>query len=318
MRATVFAAALLLSAAAAAQTNYPTKPIRLIVAQTAGGNSDMVARAYAQRMSERFNQQVVVDNRGGASGIVATELVATAQPDGYTLLLAPTAHAINPSLFTKLPYDTLRDVKAISLLGIGYNILVVGQNHAARTVRDLINAAKAQPGKLTYGSSGTAGASHLTGELFRVMAGINVLHVPYKGAPASLTALVGGEIDFSFSSMASTLPLVRSGRLRALGVSSPERYPALPDIPTVAEAGVPGYEASSWQGLFGPAKIAPTIVDRLHRAVAEIAKTADIQKRLSAEGLVPQGSSPKEFEAFIVAEIQKWAKVTKAAGLSAK
>jgi tripartite-type tricarboxylate transporter receptor subunit TctC len=304
--------------AQAAQPNYPTKPIRLIVAQTAGGNSDMVARAYAQRLGERFGQQVVVDNRGGSSGIVATELVANAQPDGYTLLLAPTAHAINPSLHAKLPYDTLRDVKAISLLGIGYNILVVSQNHAARSVRDLIAAAKAQPGKLTYGSSGTAGATHLTCELFRIMAGINVLHVPYKGAPASLTALVGGEIDFSFSSMASTLPLVRGGRLRALGVSSPERWPTLPEVPTVAEAGVPGYESSSWQGFFGPARLAPDLVNLLHREVAAIAKSADIQKRLAAEGLLAQGTGPKEFEAFIVAEIQKWTKVAKAAGLSAR
>jgi len=322
MRCKTFGAAVITilagAAAQAAQPNYPTKPIRLIVAQTAGGNSDMVARAYAQRLGERFGQQIVVDNRGGASGIVATELVVNAQPDGYTLLLSPTAHAINPSLHAKLPYDTLRDVKPISLLGIGYNILVVSQNHAARSVRDLIAAAKAQPGKLTYGSSGTAGATHLTCELFRIMAGINVLHVPYKGAPASLTALVGGEIDFSFSSMSSTLPLVRGGRLRALGVSSPERWPTLPEIPTVAEAGVPGYESSSWQGFFGPARLAPDLVNLLHREVAAIAKSADIQKRLAAEGLLPQGTTPKEFEAFIVAEIAKWAKVTKAAGLNAK
>ncbi len=303
---------------AANAADYPTKPIRLLVAQTAGGNSDMVARAYAQRLGERFGQQIVVDNRGGGSGIVATELVVNAQPDGYTLLLSPTAHAINPSLHAKLPYDTQRDVKPISLLGIGYNILVVSQNHAARTVRDLISAAKARPGKVTYASSGTAGASHLTGELFRVMAGIDILHVAYKGAPASLTALVGGEIDFSFSSMASTLPLVRSGRLRALGVSSPVRWPSLPEIPTVSEAGVPGYESSSWQGLFGPAKIPLVLVNQLHRAVAEIAKLPDMHKRLSNEGLLPQGTSPQEFEKFIAVEIAKWAKVTKAAGITAR
>ena len=278
----------------------------------------MVARAYAQRLGERFGQQIVVDNRGGASGIVATELVVNAQPDGYTLLLAPTAHAINPSVHAKLPYDTMRDLKAISLLGIGYNILVVSQNHAARSVRDLLATARAQPGKLTYASSGTAGASHLTGELLRLMANINIVHVPYKGAPASLTALVGGEIDFSFSSMSSTLPLVRSGRLRALGVSSPERYPALPEIPTVAEAGVPGYEASSWQGFFGPAKLPLPMVNLLHRELATIAKTADIHKRLSAEGLLPQGTSPAEFEKFIASEIAKWTKVTRAAGIAAR
>ena len=159
------AAGMMLGTHAHAQTVYPTRPVRLLVAQTAGGNSDMVARAYAQRLSDRFGQQIVVDNRGGASGIVATELVVNAAPDGYTLLLAPTAHSINPSVFAKLPYDTLRDLKAISLLGVGYNIMVVSQNHAARSVRDVVNMAKAQPGKLTYGSSGTAGASHLTGVL---------------------------------------------------------------------------------------------------------------------------------------------------------
>ncbi len=301
-----------------AQTAYPSKAVRLIVAQTAGGNSDMVARAYALRLGERLRQQVVVDNRGGASGIIATEIAVNAQPDGYTLLLAPTAHSINPSVYAKLPYDTLRDVKAISLLGIGYNVLVVNPNHTARSVPDLINAAKAQPGKLTYGSSGTAGASHLTGELLRVMAGINVLHIPYKGAPASLTALLGGEIDFSFSSMASTLPLVRSSRLRALGVSSPERWPSLPAVPTVAESGVPGYESSSWQGLFGPPKMPRPIVDQLYREIVAIAKSADMQKRLSVEGLLPQGTSPQAFEKFIAAEITKWAKVVKAAGIAAR
>lgn len=308
----------LLATAHAAQPVYPIKPIRLIVAQSAGGNSDMVARAYGIRLGERFGQQIVVDNRAGGSGIIATELVVNAQPDGYTLLLAPTAHAINPSLHAKLPYDTLRDVKAISLLGVGYNVLVVNQNHAARSVRDLLAAAKAQPGKLTYASSGTAGATHLTSELLKVMAGINVLHVPYKGAPASLTALMGGEIDFSFSSLSSTLPLVRAGRLRALGVSSPQRWPSLPEVPTVAEAGVPGYESSSWQGLFGPARISPATVSLLHREIADIAKSADMQKRLSAEGLLARGTSPKEFESFIVAEIDKWTKVTKAAGINVK
>ncbi len=298
--------------------DYPTRPIRLIVAQTAGGNSDMVARAYGQRLGEKLGQQIVVDNRGGGSGIIATEIVVNAQPNGYTLLLSPTAHAINPSLIAKLPYDTQRDEKAISLLGIGYNILVVTQNHAARTVRDLINSAKARPGKVTYASSGTAGASHLTGELFRVMAGIDILHVAYKGAPASLTALVSGEIDFSFSSMSSTLPLVRGGRLRALGVSSPERWPSLPEIPTVSEASVPGYESSSWQGLFGPAKLPVNLVTRLHRELADIAKTADMQKRLSNEGLLPQGTTPQEFEKFIAVEIAKWAKVVKAAGITAR
>ena len=300
-----------------AEPAYPNKAIRLIVAQTIGGNADMVGRAYATKLTERFGQQVVVDNRGGGSGIIATDIVAHAANDGYTLLLAPTAHAINVSLYAKLPYDTQRDVKAISLLGVGYNVLVVSQNHSTHSPQALIALAKARPGKLTFASSGSAGASHLTGELFRLMAGIDVLHIAYKGAPASLTALVGGEVDFSFSSMASTLPLVRSLRLRALGVSSPERWPTLPDIPTVAESGVPGFESSSWQGFFGPRTLSPDKVRLLNQEIALIAQSKELYQRLLPEGLLPKSLPVERFEKFIVDEIKKWSKVTHAAGLAA-
>ena len=301
---------------AAAQTAYPVKPIRLIVAQSAGGNADFVARYYAQRMTEQFGQQIVIDNRAGGSGVVGTELVAHAPPDGYTLLLAPTSHAINPNFVAKLPYDARRDFTSISLLGAGYNLLVVSQANAARSVRDVITAARAQPGQLRYASSGVASATQLTTELFRLMAGIEMLHVPYKGAPAALTAVVGGECDLSFGSMASALPLVRGGRLRALAITSRERSPALPEIPTVAEAGVPGYESSSWQALLGPAKMPPAIVDRLYRAIAQSAKNPELVKRFNAEGMVPLGSTPRELDEHIARELEKWAKVTRAAGLS--
>jgi tripartite-type tricarboxylate transporter receptor subunit TctC len=310
----------LLSAPAptAAQTTYPVKPIRLIVAQSAGGNADFVARYYALGLTERLGQQIVIDNRPGGSGVVGTELVARAPADGYTLLLAPTSHAINPNFIAKLPYDARRDFTSISLLGAGYNLLVVSQANAARSVRDIIAAGRAQPGQLRYASSGVASATQLTTELFLMMAGLKMLHVPYKGAPAALTAVIGGECDLSFGSMASALPLVRGGRLRALAITSRDRSSALPDIPTVAEAGVPGYESSSWQALLGPARMPPAIVDRLYRDIAQSAKNPEMVKRFNAEGMVALGTTPRELDEHMARELEKWAKVTKAAGLSAQ
>ncbi|MEO7726762.1 MAG: tripartite tricarboxylate transporter substrate binding protein [Burkholderiales bacterium] len=317
------AAALLLtlataSSAHAAQSAYPSKPIRLVVAQSAGGSADFVARTYAQHMSAQIGQQIVIDNRPGATGIVGTELVVNAPPDGYTLLLAPTSHAINPNLVAKLPYDTRRDLAAISLLGAGYNLLVVNQNNPARALRDVIAAARAQPGRLHYASSGVASATHLTTELFKLMTGTDIVHVPYKGATAGLTAVIGGESDMTFGSMPGTLPLVRAGRLRALAISSRDRSPALPDLPTVAEAGVPGFESSSWQALLGPARMPAAIVDRLYREVAQSAKNPDMVKRFDTEGMTLLATTPRELDAHIGRELEKWAKVTKAAGLSVR
>jgi tripartite-type tricarboxylate transporter receptor subunit TctC len=300
----------------AAGTAYPLRPIRLVVAQSAGGNADFVARYFAQRLTEQLGQQIVIDNRAGGSGIVGTEIVARSLPDGYTLLLAPTSHAINPNFVAKLPYDTRRDFTSISLLGAGYNLLVVSQGNAARSVRDVIAAARAQPGQLRYASSGVASATQLTTELFRLMAGIEMLHVPYKGAPTALTAVIGGECDLSFGSMASALPLVRGNRLRALAITSRERSPALPEIPTVAESGVPGYESSSWQALLGPARLPAEIVNRLARDLAQSAKNPEMIKRFNAEGMVPIASTPQELDAHIARELDKWVKVTKAAGLN--
>jgi tripartite-type tricarboxylate transporter receptor subunit TctC len=319
LRAVVLlAAAMAVADAGAAEPSYPARPLRLVVAQSAGGSADFVARSYAQRLIEQLGQQIVIDNRPGGAGVVGTELVARAQPDGYTLLLAPTSHAINPNFVARLPYDTRRDFTSISLLGAGYNILVVAPGNPARSVRDIIAAARAQPGQLKYSSSGVASATQLTGELFRVMAGFEMLHVPYKGSPPSLVALIGGEVDFTFGSMASTLPLVRGNRVRALAVTSRERWPTLPDVPTVAESGVPGYESSSWQALLGPAKLPPAIVDALYRELAAYAKDPDTQKRFIAEGMRPFGSTPAELDAHIASELDKWARVTKAAGLSVR
>ncbi len=300
----------------AAQAPYPAKPIRLVVAQSAGGSADFVARTYAQRISEQMGQQVVIDNRPGAAGIVGTELVVHAPPDGYTLLLAPTSHATNPNFVAKLPYDTRRDLASISLLGAGYNLLAVGQNNPARSVRDVIAAARAQPGRLHYASSGVASATQLTTELFKLMTGTDMQHVPYKGATAALTAVVGGECDLTFGSMPGTVPLVRAGKLRALAISSRDRSPQLPEIPTVAEAGVAGFESSSWQALLGPAKMPDMIVNRLYREIAQAAKNPELAKRFDTEGMTMIASTPRELDAHIARELEKWAKVMKAAGLS--
>lgn len=292
---------------------YPTKPIRLIAAQPAGGNTDVVARLYSQQLSERLGRQVVVDNRGGAGGIIATELVARAEPDGYTLLAVGSSIGANPGLVAKLPYDTRRDFTPLSLLAAGPNIVVVGAAYPARTVKDIIAAARAHPGKLNYASAGVATATHLAGELFKYVAGIDIQHVAYKGAPPSLVAVSSGESDLSFAGMSGSLPLLRAGKLRAIAVTTIKRWPNLPDILTVAESGLPGYEVANWYGVLGPAKMPANILSRLHREIAQIAKTEYVRERLVAEGLEPLGTTPKEFDEHLVREIAKWTKLAKAA-----
>jgi tripartite-type tricarboxylate transporter receptor subunit TctC len=299
------------------QAVYPLKPIRLIVAQASGGNSDFVARLYAQRLGERFGQQMVVDNRPGAGGVIGTELAVNAPPDGYTLLLAPTSHSTNPTLIARLPYDTRRDLRSVSLLALGPNLLVVNSTLPARSVKELIALARAQPGKLNFASSGIASAPHLAGEYFKHLAGINIQHVAYKGASAAMVAISTGESDMSFASMPSALPLVRAGKLRMLAVTGAARWPALTEVPTVAESGLPGFETSNWQGLFAPAKISTDIVNRLQREIAAVAKMPEVRERMMADGLEPLGTTPKELDEHIAREIAKWAKVAKSAGLMA-
>ena len=278
-----------------------------------------MARIIGQKLSDALGRQVVIDNRGGAGGNIGAEIAAHAAADGYTLFLGGVgSHGTNPGLQARLPYDPIKDFTPVTQIASASLVVTANLALPAKSIAELIKLAQARPGQINYASAGTGTIAHLSVELFNAMAGVRLQHVPYKGTGSALSDLYSGQVQLLFNSALSMAPLIRGNRVRGLAVTSATRIQPLPDLPTVAEAGVPGYEASSWQGLFGPAKIAPTIVDRLHRAVAEIAKTADIQKRLSAEGLVPQGSSPKEFEAFIVAEIQKWAKVTKAAGLSAK
>ena len=322
MRAVIALACFALAAPAAGQTPsagsgqaYPTKPIRLVVAQSAGGNADFVARAYGQRLSERLNQQIVIDNRPGGAGIIGAETVARAIPDGYTLLLAPTGFSINVGLYPKLPYDPHRDFAAVSLLGMSYGVMVVGPQSPVKSVRDLVDLAKAKPGQLTFASSGQAAATHLAGELFNSLAGVKMVHVPYKGAPPALVDLAAGRVDVMFASPPSAMPLVRSGRLRALATTGAKRASYLPDAPTIAEAGVPGYTNTIWQALLAPAKTPQPIVAQLSRELGAIAKEQQLRERLAADGTEAIGSTPQEATRHIASEIATYSKLVKAIGL---
>jgi tripartite-type tricarboxylate transporter receptor subunit TctC len=294
---------------------YPVRPIRLVVAQSVAGNADFVSRNYAQRLGERFGKQIVIDNRPGAGGVIATEIVARALPDGYTLLVAPTQHAINPSLYSKLPYDPQRDFAPISLLGISGAVIVVYPQLPVRNVAELIALAKSRPGKLSYASSGVAAATHLAGELFKAMAGIDVVHVAYKGAPPALVDLAGGQVQMMFASPPSAMPVVRSGRVRAIATTGPKRAAYLPDIPTAIESGLPGYQTTSWQALFAPARTPKAIIERVQREVADIARQPEMRERLAIDGSEPIGSTQQELAEHVAAETARYGKLIKAIGL---
>ncbi|HET8547935.1 MAG TPA: tripartite tricarboxylate transporter substrate binding protein, partial [Bryobacteraceae bacterium] len=308
----------LVCASGAAAQSYPARPIRLVVAQSAGGNADFIARAYAQRLAERFGQQIVVDNRPGGAGIIGSEIVARAVPDGYTLLLAPTGFSINPALYAKLPFDPQRDFTAVSLLAISYAVVVVNPQSAVRTIADLIALAKAKPGQLHFASSGVAAATHLAGELFNAMAGVNIVHVAYKGAPPALVDLMAGRVAVMFASPPSALPLVRGGRLRAIATTGSKRAFYLPELPTVAESGVPGYENTIWQALLAPARTPAGVVTRLHGEIAGITQLAEMRERLAAEGSEALGSTPQEAARHLASEMRTYAKLIKAIGLKAE
>lgn len=307
-------AILAFSCAVAAQA-YPTKPIRLVVAQSTGGNADFVARMYAQRLAERVGQPIVVDNRPGGAGIIGTETVARALPDGYTLLLAPTGFAINPALYAKLPFDPRRDFAPVSLLGVSYAVVVVNPQSPVRNIPDLITLAKSRPGKLHFASSGIAAATHLAGELFNYMAGVNIVHIAYKGAPPALTDLTGGRVDVMFASPPSAMPLVRGGRLRAIATTGSKRAAYLPELPTVAESGVPGYENTIWQALLAPARTPAPVIERLQKDIADIARQPDVRERLATDGSEALGSTPQALARHLADELARYAKLIKAIGL---
>ncbi len=315
LRAMVVLAALPL-AAVQAHAAYPDKPIRLVVPYTPGGVTDLLARAVAKALSERVQQSVIVDNRAGAGGNIGAEVVAKSPADGYTLLMGSAAtQAINASLYKRLPYDHIKDFAPITLVAEVPNILVVNPLIPARNVSELIAYGKANPDKLSFGSSGTGGTIHLSGELFKSMAGVKMLHVPYKGSAPAVSDLLAGQINLMFDS--SVAPYVKSGKLRALAVTSAKRSPVLPDVPTMAEAGLPGYEATAWFGILAPAGTPPSIVDKLNKNLVAILRDAEVRKWMQSQGADAIGDTPSEFAAYIKTETAKWACVVKEAGVSA-
>jgi tripartite-type tricarboxylate transporter receptor subunit TctC len=313
---TIGAALLLLAGAMAANDvsaqAYPSRPIRWIVPFNAGGPGDGVLRIIAPKLSEAFGQQVVVDNRGGANGIVGTEIVQHAKPDGYTLLLVSAAFSINATLQPKLPYDSINDFAPVSTICFGPGLLVVHPSLPVKTLTELIALAKAKPGALTYASSGTGAPSHLAVELIKTMAGIDMVHVPYRSMAPGITELLGGHVQLAIPTMSVVVPHVKAGKLRALGVTSALRSPALPDVPTIAEAGLPGFEASNWYAVLAPAGTPAEIVAKINTELNRILKTADVRDRLAFLGLDARGMAPDEFGTFMKTEIAKWATVIKA------
>lgn len=307
--------ALLFCGSAYPQPNYPTKPVRMIVAFTAGSETDYLARIVGQKLSEHWGQQVVVENRPGAGGVLASSMVAAAPADGYTLLTHSMAHAIAPAVHAKLPYDTLRDFAAVSQIAGVPNVLVVAPGQGMTSVKELIAIARQRPGQLTFGSAGIGSGMHINGEQFRLAAEIQAVHVAYKGGPEALTDLLGGRISYVFSPIGLALPLIKDKKLLALGVTPATRSPALPDVPTIAEAGVPGFEFDTWYGIFAPAATPRSIVSRVSSEVSRILNLPEVQERFATRGAVPKPSSPDEFASFVRSEMDKLARIIKAAGL---
>ena len=295
--------------------NYPTRSVRMIVPFAPGGSNDIMARLVGQRFSEMLGQQVVVDNRAGASGIIGTDIAAKAPPDGYTLLMMSLTFAVNPSLFRKLPYDTEKDLVPVTLVASAPLMLVVHPSVPAKSVQDFIAYARTNPAKLNFGSGGLGTTPHLAGEMLKMMTGAQMTHVPYKGGGPALADLMGGQIQLMLENIPSTLPLAKSGKVRALAVTALKRSSLVPDLPTLDEAGLKGYEIVGWNGLFVPTGTPRAIVTRLHAATVEALAQADVKERLATMGAEGIASSPEQFRSFVQTEIRKWAKVVKQAGL---
>ena len=294
---------------------YPSRPIRIVVPFPPGGTSDILARTIGQKLAEEWGQQVLTDNRPGAAGNIASENVARSKPDGYTLYINTVGtHAINPAIYAKLAFDPLKDFTAITNLVNLPSVLLVHPSIPAKTLKELIALARKRPGELLYSSPGSGAQPHLTAEMFKTMTGVNLVHVPYKGAAPQMIGLLSGEVALTFATAPSGVPYVKSGQLRALGVTSGNRIPALPDVPTIAQGGVPGYEAVGWNGLMAPAALPAPILDKIHDAVAKIVRMPDVRDRLIGLGAEPAISTPAEFAALIKSELVKWAKVVKDSG----
>ncbi|HEV8520588.1 MAG TPA: tripartite tricarboxylate transporter substrate binding protein [Burkholderiales bacterium] len=316
MLKTRFAAAIVIVAGSSANVfaqNYPERPVRFIIALAAGGSADIVGRLLAQKLGESFGQQFVVDNRPGAAGIIAAEIAAKAPRDGYTLLLVGSSFVVAPSLNRKLPYDPLKDLAAITMAATAPGLLVINPALPVRTVKELIELARAKPGQLNFGSPGNGTAPHFAGALFNMMAGIDMVHVPYKGAAMVMIDLIAGQIQMSFASMPSAIAHAKSGKLRGIAVTGAKRSAAMPELPTVAESGLPGFESGAWQGLFAPAGISNAIIGRLNREIARIVHLPEVVIQLAKDGAEPVGNTAQEFSQWLPGELAKWAKVAKAA-----
>lgn len=297
---------------------YPYKPVRVIVPYAAGGGTDTTARITAQKLTEKWGQTVVVDNRPGAAGIIGSDIVAKAAPDGYTLLLPAGAHAINPSLYQKLPYDVHKDFSAVAFLVTAPNILVVNPSVPAASVRELIDLAKSKPGQLSFGSGGVGQTPHLAAELFKSMAGVDMIHIPYKGGAPATADLIAGRISVMFGGMVVTLPHVKSGKLRALAITGARRSKAVPELSTIAESGLPGYEANEWFGVFAPAGTPKAVVESLNTAIRSVLKMPDTQERFSGLGAEVVDMNAQVFSVFVEKQIAKWAQVIKGANIRAE
>ncbi len=311
--------AIALPTAQAAQSpvpEYPNRPIRIVVPQSPGASTDLTARLIGQRLNEAFKQTVVVDNRPGAGTVSGTEIVARAAPDGHTLLVVASSLTINPSLYKKLPYDPVKDFTPVTQLSRFPNLVAAHPSVAVKSMQDAIALIKSKPGQLNYASAGTGTGTHMSMELLKQMTGIDIVHVPYKGGGPAVTAAIGGQTQFITGTTVGLLPHVRSGKLRAMAVTSAKRSPAAPEIPTIAESGVPGYDHEPWNGLFAAAKTPKPIVVKLNAEVARILQTPEVRKIFSNEGATAVGNTPEEFAAIVKAEFEKWAKVIKAAGIT--
>ena len=297
--------------------SYPAKPVRILIGFSPGGGADVVTRSLSPRLGEALGQQIIVDNRPGANGIIAAELAAKAPPDGYTLLVAPGNYAFAPAMYAKLPFDMATAFAPISQLAETPLLVVVHPSLPVKSIPQLIALAKSRPGKLAYASGGIGGSAHLATELFRTLTQVDLVHVPYKGTGAAISDLIGGQVPLCFCTLPSVFPHAKSGRLRALAVTTVRRTSAAPDIPTVAEAGVPGYEMGQWYGLLAPAGTPAPIIERLNAEIGKALKHPELRSRLQSEGAEPVASSPQEFGTFFKAEIAKWTRIVQSAGIRA-
>ena len=311
----VAAALLAVVAGAASAQTWPARPVKLVVPFSPGAGTDALSRIVAQKMSEGLGQQIVVDNRPGAGGTLGTEIVAKAAPDGYTLLFAPAAHAINQSIYPKLNYDTQKDFVPISIVASLPVVLAVHASVPAKSVGELVTLTKARPGQLNMGSAGNGTVFHLTGELLKQSAGLSIVHVPFKGGAPAMAALVAGQVEMAFETSLTVQPHAHSGALRPLAVASPARIALFPDLPTLAEAGIPGILAENWYGLYAPAGTPAPIVMKVHQELMTALKDADVRQKLTAQGAEVRGTTPEEAATFVAAEMTKWAKVVKEAGV---